>query len=72
MEGSNTGNGAIVARSHPAFVKGTTVVVASAASSIVLLGILGVVAVSGIISSVVVTTRDGYRRMPKESFARTV
>lgn len=47
-------------------------VVASAASSIVLLGILGAIAAFGVVSSVVTTVRDGYRRMPQESFARTV
>lgn len=41
-------------------------------SSIVLLGILGVIATFGVVSSVVMTARDGYRRMPQESFARTV
>lgn len=51
----------------PALVKGTTVF-----SSIVLLGILGAFAAFGVVSSIVVTARDGYRRMPKESFARTV
>ncbi|MDR5701176.1 hypothetical protein [Agromyces aerolatus] len=43
-------------------------VVTSAALSIVLLGI----AAFGVVSSVVVTTRDGYRRIPKETFARTL
>jgi hypothetical protein len=51
----------------PFLVKGTAVF-----SSIVLLGILGVVATAGVASSVFVTARDGYRRMPKETFARTV
>ena len=51
----------------PFLVKGTTVF-----SSIVLLGILGAIAAFGVVSSVVTTTRDGYRRMPKETFARTV
>jgi len=41
-------------------------------SSVVLLGIIGSAAVAGIVGSVLVTVRDGYRRMPKESFARTV
>jgi hypothetical protein len=41
-------------------------------SSIVLLGILGAIAAAGVVSSVFVTARDGYRRMPKETFARTV
>ncbi|WP_281350794.1 hypothetical protein [Agromyces agglutinans] len=41
-------------------------------SSIVLLSILGVVALVGVGSSIVVVARDGYRRMPKEQFARTV
>lgn len=68
MEESNTGNGAESLDQHPlALLKGTTVF-----SSIVLLGILGAVASFGVVSSIVVTARDGYRRMPKESFARTV
>jgi hypothetical protein len=41
-------------------------------SSIVLLGILGAITAAGVVSSVLVTARDGYRRMPKETFARTV
>lgn len=41
-------------------------------SSLVLLGIIGSAAAAGIVGSVVVTARDGYRRTPKESFARTV
>ncbi|WP_350348627.1 hypothetical protein ABIQ69_01475 [Agromyces sp. G08B096] len=40
-------------------------------SSIVLLGILGVAA-AGFVGSIVVVARDGYRRMPKEQFARTI
>jgi hypothetical protein len=52
---------------HPSNLKGTTVF-----SSIVLLGILGAVAALGAVSSVLVTARDGYRRVPKETFARTV
>lgn len=34
--------------------------------------ILAAVSIVGIISSVVVTARDGYRRQPRETFARTV
>lgn len=34
--------------------------------------ILAVVSVAGIAASLVVTARDGYRRQPKETFARTV
>lgn len=41
-------------------------------SSIVLLGIIGAAAAFGVVSSVVVTARDGFRRMPQETFARTV
>ncbi|MFF2272876.1 hypothetical protein ACFVTX_11415 [Agromyces sp. NPDC058136] len=38
-------------------------------SIIVLLGTVSVAAVAG---AVVVTARDGYRRQPRETFARTV
>ncbi|WP_255680992.1 hypothetical protein [Agromyces cavernae] len=34
--------------------------------------LLSAVSVLGIISSFVVTARDGYRRQPRETFARTV
>jgi hypothetical protein len=34
--------------------------------------ILGTASAVGIVSSVVVTARDGYRRQPRETFARTV
>lgn len=34
--------------------------------------ILGVVSVAAVIGSIVVTARDGYRRQPRETFARTV
>ena len=34
--------------------------------------LLGVVSVAAIIGSIVVTARDGYRRQPRETFARTV
>ena len=38
----------------------------------VLLLLLGTVSVLGIASSFLVTARDGYRRQPRETFARTV
>ncbi|HEY1105123.1 hypothetical protein [Agromyces endophyticus] len=38
-------------------------------SVIVLLSVVSVAAVTG---SIVVTARDGYRRQPRETFARTV
>ncbi len=41
-------------------------------SAVVLLSILGVISLAGVASSLVVVARDGYRRMPKEQFARTV
>ncbi|MFB6610733.1 hypothetical protein ACFCVO_10460 [Agromyces sp. NPDC056379] len=34
--------------------------------------LLGAVSVAAIIGSIVVTARDGYRRQPRETFARTV
>jgi hypothetical protein len=34
--------------------------------------LLGVVSVAAVIGSIVVTARDGYRRQPRETFARTV
>ena len=34
--------------------------------------LLAAVSIVGILSSVVVTARDGYRRQPRETFARTV
>ncbi|GAA1798059.1 hypothetical protein [Agromyces neolithicus] len=37
-----------------------------------LLILLGAVSVVGIVSSFVVTARDGYRRQPRETFALTV
>lgn len=37
-----------------------------------LLALLGVAATAGIVSTIVVTRRDGYGRRPKETFARTV
>ncbi|WP_256368771.1 hypothetical protein [Agromyces sp. Marseille-P2726] len=33
---------------------------------------LGIVSAVGIVSSFVVTGRDGYRRQPRETFAKTV
>ncbi|WP_430647203.1 hypothetical protein [Agromyces sp. GXS1127] len=33
---------------------------------------LAAASVAGIVGSVVVTARDGYRRQPRETFARTV
>lgn len=44
--------------------KGTTV--------FTLLAVLGIVSVAGIAGSFVVSARDGYRRRPRETFARTV
>jgi len=46
------------------FVKGTTV--------FAILLLLGGVSLAGLVGSVVVASRDGYRRLPKETFARTV
>jgi hypothetical protein len=37
-----------------------------------IIALLAIVSVAGIVASVVVTARDGYRRAPKETFARTV
>lgn len=34
--------------------------------------LLAVVSIVGLVGSVVVTARDGYRRQPRETFARTV
>jgi hypothetical protein len=34
--------------------------------------LLGVVSVAAVIGSIVITARDGYRRQPRETFARTV
>ena len=34
--------------------------------------LLGAVSAAAIIGSIVVTARDGYRRQPRETFARTV
>lgn len=34
--------------------------------------LLSVVSVVGVAASIVVTARDGYRRQPRETFARTV
>lgn len=63
-----TSNGCNGARSldstasfHP---KGSIVI-----SVIVLLSVVSVAAIAG---SIVVTARDGYRRQPRETFARTV
>lgn len=37
-----------------------------------LLAVLGIVSVAGIVGSIVVSARDGYRRQPRATFARTV
>jgi hypothetical protein len=37
-----------------------------------LYAILGLVSFAGIVGSIIVTARDGYRRQPRETFARTV
>ncbi|MGW9631633.1 hypothetical protein ACWGST_13100 [Agromyces sp. NPDC055520] len=37
-----------------------------------LIVLLSVVSVAAIVGSIVVTARDGYRRQPRETFARTV
>jgi hypothetical protein len=37
-----------------------------------LLAIFTIASVAGIVGSIVASTRDGYRRQPKQSFARTV
>ncbi|MBM7502565.1 hypothetical protein JOD46_000022 [Agromyces aurantiacus] len=34
--------------------------------------LLAAASVAGVIGSIVVTARDGYRRQPRETFARTV
>ena len=65
MELSNSCNGASVARpSQLRHSKGSTVI------SLILL--LGAVSVVAIVSSFIVTARDGYRRQPRETFALTV
>ena len=65
IEVSNTCNGASVARpAQQRTSKGSIVI------SVILL--LGTVSVLGIVSSFIVTARDGYRRQPRETFARTV
>lgn len=62
---SNTCNGAkSLDQPAPSSSKGSIVI-----SIIVLLGTVSVAAVAG---AVVVTARDGYRRQPRETFARTV
>jgi len=63
IEESNTCNGASVARRSRHSLKGTTV--------FTLLAILGIVSVVGIAGSIVVSARDGYRRQPKATIART-
>ena len=47
----------------PPHSKGTTV--------FTLLALLGIVSVAGIAGSIVVSARDGYRRQPKATIART-
>jgi hypothetical protein len=64
IEESNTCNGASVARRTRLSLKGTTV--------FTILAILGIASVAGIAGSIVVSSRDGYRRQPKQTFARTV
>jgi len=64
IEESNTCNGASVARRNRHFFERNTV--------FTLLAILGIASVAGIAGSIVVSTRDGYRRQPKQPFARTV
>jgi hypothetical protein len=64
IEESNTCNGASVARRAHLISKGITV--------FTLLAILGIVSVLGIAGSIVMSVRDGYRRQPKQTFARTV
>ena len=61
---SNTCNGASVARRAALLSKGTHV--------FTLLAILGVISVAGIAGSIVVSSRDGYGRRHRETFARTV
>lgn len=46
------------------FLKGTTV--------FALAIVLAAVSAVGIVGSIVIASRDGYRRQPKETFARTV
>jgi hypothetical protein len=46
------------------FSKGTAV--------FAVIALLSVVSLAGIVASVVTTARDGYRRLPKETFALTV
>jgi len=64
IEESNTCNGASVARRATSSSKGITV--------FTLLAILGIVSVAGIVGSIAMSARDGYRRQPKQTFARTV
>jgi hypothetical protein len=37
-----------------------------------LLAMLGIASVAAIVGSILVSARDGYRRQPKQTFARTV
>jgi hypothetical protein len=37
-----------------------------------LLALLGIVSVAGIVGSIVTSARDGYRRLPKATIARTL
>ena len=60
---SNTCNGASVARRSHLLLKGTIV--------FTLLALLGIVSVAGIVGSIVTSARDGYRRQPKATIART-
>ena len=39
---------------------------------IAILAVIGIASVAGIVGSLIVSTRDGYRRQPKQTFARTV
>ncbi|WP_279433490.1 hypothetical protein [Agromyces protaetiae] len=41
-------------------------------SALPFLILLGAVSVAGVVGSLVVTARDGYRRQPKEQFARSI
>ena len=61
---SNTCNGATVARSASSYFERNQMF------SIIVL--LGGTAAAALIGSIVVTARDGYRRQPRETFARTV
>ena len=36
-----------------------------------LFAMLGIVSLAGIVGSIIVSARDGYRRQPKETLART-